>query len=119
MTIQRSGKTSSVDITAMHDNTSQEIVTITVDKLKLILIEHLSRIESNKAWQTPLSLIVTIILVFCSAEFKKALGISADSWLAIFFLGGVGCCVWLVVCLFRLNKSITPDDVIATIKTKT
>lgn len=116
MSIQKSGK--NIDITDVHVNTSQELISITADKLKLILLEHLSQIEINKAWQMPLSLFVTIVLVFCSAEFKPAFGIPADTWRAIFIIGGVVCFIWVSVCLFRIKRGITVDDVIDAIKNR-
>ena len=118
MTVQKSGKSTSLDIDEIHDNTSQELISITADKLKLILIEHLGKIQSAQAWQAPLSLVVAIVLVFCSAEFKSAFGLSADTWRAAFFLSGVGCLIWLIVCLIKFKESRTIDDVLSIIKNK-
>jgi Na+/melibiose symporter-like transporter len=119
MSIQRSGRATSLDIDEIHDNTSQELISITADKLKLILIENLEQVKSTGAWQMPLSLLITIVLVFCSAEFKLALGVSADTWRAVFSIGGVACLIWLIVCLFKPRKSKTLDEVISVIKNKT
>jgi hypothetical protein len=116
MTAPKVGK--NINITEIHDNTSQELISITVDKLKLILIQYLACIKQNDSWQMPLSLIVTIVLVFCSAEFKPAFGLSADTWCAIFVISGFGCAVWFFVTLFRLKKSMSVDDVIGVIKNK-
>jgi len=120
MTLQNTRKQpqKSVMIDEIHSNTSQELIEITSDKLKLILKEHIDNIERTKAWQMPLSLLVAIVLVFCSASFKAALGLSADTWCAVFFLSGILCALWLVIVLFKIKKSPTLDDVMSIIKNK-
>ena len=116
MIIPESG--GNVSISEIHENTSQELIKITSDRLKLILLQYISQIENNKSWQMPLSLLSTIILVFCSAEFKPAFGLSKDTWSAIFTMSGGACAIWLLVCLVKIKKSIEVDDVIDIIKNK-
>lgn len=102
----------------MHDNTYQELIFINADRLKLILIEHLENVKNRSAWQAPFGLVITIVLVFCSSDFKTAFGLSADTWRATFLLGGGACLAWLIISLLRIKKSITLDDVIAVVKNK-
>lgn len=104
-------------ITKIYNNTAQEIITTTSDRLRINLTNHLSRLEINKAWQTPFVLFVTIILVFCTADFKAAFGLSKDTWNAIFVIGAVASFLWSVVCVLRISKSVTVDDVIEAIRT--
>lgn len=108
----------SVDVDEIHDNTSTELINITVDKLKLILIDHVKKTEDTKAWQPPLGMAVTILLVFCSAQFQVAFGISADTWRAIFMIGGVVSFIWLCITLSKLRHTSTIDEVIDVIKNK-
>lgn len=112
--VQGSGQ--NVEISQVFKNTSQEIIETTTDKLKLILIEYLARIEDNKAWQMPLSLLITILLVFCTADFKEAFKLKADFWKAIFLIGAVASAVWFMACLMNRSKSISIDGVIEKIK---
>jgi len=74
----RKRQPNNVVVDEIHDNTSTQLVTITIDKLKLIQIEHLQKIEDSKSWHTPLSLVITLSLVFCSSQFKDAFGIKVD-----------------------------------------
>ena len=111
-------RTTIVGVDEIHENTSTQIITITTDKLKIILIEHLHKVERSKAWHAPLSLFAAIVLVFCSAEFKDAFGIQASAWCAIFVLSGLASLAWLVVTLFQIKSSITVEDVIDNIKNK-
>lgn len=119
MIVPKNGMSSSVDIVEIHNNTSQHVISITEDRLRLILLDYFTKMESNKGWQVPFGLLVTIVLVFCSAEFKQAFGFSASTWTAVFLIGGVACVVWLLICLFKLHKAPTLDRVIASIKNKT
>lgn len=106
------------EFSAIHDNTSTEVVSITLDRLKLILIEHFQKIESRSSWSVPFSLLVTVVLVFCSASFKEAFGLSADSWAAIFLIVGISSFVWLLRCLYTMKAKQNLDDIIEQIKNK-
>jgi hypothetical protein len=112
----RNSPKSKFEIEANHDNTSQEIIRTTADKLKLVLIEHLNKVENAKSWQTPFSIIVTIVLVFCSADFRVAFGLPADTWRALFIFSLVGCVAWLIYSLVRYGRSPTLASIIAKIK---
>lgn len=104
------------EFSAVHDNTSTEVVSITLDKLKLILIEHLQKIESRTSWSVPFGILITVALVFCSASFKEAFGISADSWAAVFIIVGISSFVWLCFSLYKMQEKQSLDDVIKHIK---
>lgn len=107
-----------VDIDEIHDNTSTELINITSDKLKLILIDHTKKIQDASSWQAPLGMLVTIILVFCSAQFQAAFGIPADTWRAIFLIGCALSVLWLIWALFKIRNSTSVDDLISVIKNK-
>lgn len=115
----RKSRTTTVGVDEIHENTSTQIITITADKLKIILMEYLHKVERSKAWQAPLGLLLTIILVFCSAEFKDALNIAAASWRAIFFIFGAISLAWLIYSLWQIKSNISIEDVMNTIKNKT
>lgn len=107
-----------VKVEEIHSNVSQELIEITTDKLKILLTEHLGYVNSNKDWIAPASLLVTIVLVFCTTSFKDALGINMAVWEAAFMLAGVGCLVWLCISLFKIHRSITIDALLDKIKNK-
>lgn len=106
------------NVEEIHNNTSQEVITITADKLKLALMGHLDNVSKKNEWHMPLSLLIGVVLVFCSAEFKSAFGLSADSWAAIFVIFGAGCACWLLLSLIRIRRSSTLEELIQIIKNK-
>lgn len=114
----RRRSTQVISVEEIHDNTSQQLISITSDKLKLALIDHLDCVAKKNAWHMPLSLLVGVVVVFCSSTFKSAFGLSADTWSAIFVLFGGGCLLWFLVCLSKLRNSRTLDELIEIIKNR-
>lgn len=110
--------TKTVLVDDIHENTSQEVINITADKLRLALIEHLKCVEDMKAWQTPASLIVAVALVFATSTFKDSFGVTGDTWLAFFMFLMLGFVVWLVISLLKLRKRSSIDTLIEAIKRK-
>jgi hypothetical protein len=84
-----------VEVTNIHENTSQEVIRITVDRLKLVLVEHKNGFERRKEWHTPLGLVVTVILVFNTSSFKDAFGLTGATWSAFFLFVLVVSLGWL------------------------
>lgn len=103
----------------VHKNVKQDIIITTSDKLKLVLIASKEAITSQRDWWTPAGILLAIIIVFCTADFKNSLGISKDVWHAIFIILGVLCFAWLLRCLYKLIKTWGDDNldkIIAKIK---
>jgi predicted Na+-dependent transporter len=104
------------DSSKVYFNLGQEIIISTDDKIRLCLIEHLSRMEKRKAWIAPLGILLTIIIVFPTTTFKEFLSLSADTWKAIFIIGGLLSAVWLIRSLWEARISSSLDDVVKSIK---
>ena len=103
----------------MLSNVRTNVIQITEDKLEIILLKHLSKVRSRKAWITPLSLFITVFLAIQTATFTKTFGISAAHWEAIFQIGCVASLAWLLcsVCLVcKRWKGGSLEDLIETIK---
>lgn len=96
----------------VHNNTSTSLINITVDKLKLILTDHIKRVEKSTLWQVPLSLFVTILIVLCTAEFKSALGLEKSVWQALFIISGFLSAGWLLWSLFKFKQMLTIDELV-------
>jgi len=60
------------------------------------VVQHLNDVTTNNSWQAPLGICITIILVFCTTEFKEFIGVSADSWVEFFLIIGLINVGWLV-----------------------
>lgn len=104
-----------VEIKSVHSNLSQEVVKITVDKLRLILNEYLADVECRKDWIAPLGILVTLIVVVATTDFKTA-WLSADSWRAFFLLVTLVTVGWLIRASVRAFRSKSVSDIIEKIK---
>ena len=104
------------DSSRVYSNLGQEIIITTEDKIRLCLIEHLSRMEKRNAWITPLGILLTIVIVFPTTTFRDAFYLSAATWQAMFVIGGVICFGWLIRSIWNAQVSSSMNDVVAEIK---
>lgn len=107
-----------VAIRQVHDNTSQDVIHITEDKLRLALIAHLDGLAKQHAWHVPLSLFVSAIVVFFTSSFKDLLGVKADKIEVAFIIFSFICFIWLVKAGYSARKSISVEELILKIKNK-
>lgn len=105
-----------VAVSAVHGNVEQEVIVITEDRLMLRLREHEAEIRQSRDWLTPFGLLVTIIITLVTADFKPALGLSKDTWAAIFVLGAVSSLVWLAIAVKNVRKVTPMRDLVNKIK---
>lgn len=105
-----------VEVTTVHSNLAQEIVKITVDKLKLILQAHLENMERRRDWIAPLGILITMLVVFPTTEFKAFAGLKAEVWEAFFIMALVLTLGWLVKTGLSAYRSPSVEAVIETIK---
>jgi hypothetical protein len=103
-------------VTAVHQNLSQEVLAITLDKLRLTLNEHAKTLGRTSDWVAPAGILVTIVLAFATATFRKWGGLEAGTWHTVFAMAGLGTAVWLVATLFSPVKAVTVDQLIEKLK---
>ena len=115
---KRRSRFNTIDVSEIHSNVDQEIIEITSDKLKIILSNHIATLASRKEWQTPISILLTIIIVLCSSDFKEFLGFSADTWSAVFIMSAGLSTLWLIKTLIKLKNVSTIEDVLNAAKNK-
>lgn len=115
----RRTKHNTVGVNEVHSNVEQEVIEITSDKLRLILNDHIKLMTTRKEWQTPLTLLVTIIIVLFTVEFKQSWGLSPDTWTAIFVISTVFSIIWLIKSFIKMQKSLSVEDILNAVKNKT
>ncbi|MCB5288033.1 MAG: hypothetical protein LHW64_09540 [Candidatus Cloacimonetes bacterium] len=104
-----------IPVTNIHSNTEQTLISVTEDKLRLILNEYLSFVESKKLWIAPLSVLLTIVVVLTTSDFKDFL-IPKYTWQAIFLISAGLCLIWFFMTLKSIGQSVSVDDVVRKIK---
>jgi len=105
-----------VEVTDIHENTSQEIIRITSDRAKLILVEYKDSFEKKREWHTPLSLVTTLVLVFITSTFREAWGFAAETWSAFFLFALAVSFLWLIRSCYIAFKSKTIKDIVERMK---
>ncbi len=104
-----------VEITQVHGDLSQEVVRVTVDKLSLILHKHAEGIGHRRGWIAPLGILLTIVVVFATSDFKKFVW-SSDTWAAVFLMAGGLTVLWLISAVRKARKTASIDDLVDKIK---
>lgn len=105
-----------VVVTTVYENTSQELIKITDDKLCRILMKHGEDFERKREWHTPLGLVLALVVTFATTEFHDFAWIKAATWQAIFIVSFVLLLWWLGKAGWRAKHSPTVEDLLAKIK---
>jgi len=71
--------------------------------------------ERRRSWIAPLGIVVTIVVTIVTSTFKDV-GLSADTWYAIFIIVGFLSFVWLVWSIKEVLKSEKIEDIVEELK---
>lgn len=104
-----------VEVKIVHGDLSQEVITITVDKLSLILFQHAATIEDKKSWIAPAGILLTIIATLLTTTFKDYI-FSQSTWYAIFIISLILVILWFLRSLYRSIWSPSIEDLVEKIK---
>jgi hypothetical protein len=96
-------------------NVSQETLVISVDKVRLCLLEHISLLEKRKDWIAPVSIVTSIIATLATSTFRDA-WLDAATWRAVFGIALVLSIGWSAKTIYAALKAPTLDDVISKLK---
>jgi hypothetical protein len=107
-----------VEVHEVHSNLTAEVIEITSEKLELILRANLSCLERENSWHAPLGILVTIILVLLTTNFKTSFGLSAEIWNAVFIIACALTGFWFVKALCNKNKSLSVEQLLDKVKNK-
>jgi len=92
-----------------------KFIITTEDKIKLYLLEFQKNYERKTQWATSLGIFLTLIAALVTAEFKIFLGISAETWYAVFIICSVvsfGIMVLSLLHTFRRRQNSTVEYVV-------
>lgn len=102
-----------------YTNVKQNVIHITEDKLKVILLEYREKHRQVYSWTTPLGIFLSCLLATITANFEHTWGLSAAVWQAIFIICTVGTGIWFASAgyrAFKNRKGREIKDLIETIK---
>jgi hypothetical protein len=108
---------SAAPVTEQTENTDQQIIKITEDKVRLILHDHITIMEKQKEWITPFGIFLTIVITLLTTSFNTFY-FDASTWKAIFVICGFLSLIWLVKASCQALNSEGIDDIIDKFKNK-
>ena len=88
----------------VYQNTAQDCIVTTRDKIELVLIKTEKALSAKNSWMTPLGLVITCIVALASADFNNFI-LSSSEWKALFVLSTIICSIWLFRALLVAWKS--------------
>jgi hypothetical protein len=92
---------------AVHLNLGQQMIVVTEDKLRIELNDLLMGEESRRAWRVPAGMLLPLFIVFVTANFHTAIGVSGDQWQTIFGTLFVGTFLWLLRVVVGLRPAFS------------
>ncbi len=92
-------------ISDLHENIQTELITITKDKLENILLKYLNKLDLRKAWITPFSVFLSLIIALLTADFKEFLGLPKELWHALFIISCFFSFVLLIILGIKAFKN--------------
>lgn len=106
-------------IAERYSNTKSDLIVITHDKLENILLKHLDALKYQREWQMPLSILITLIITFCTTTFNDFFLFKSYEWRSIFIIAGILSFIWLIYSIkqfIKYRKSGSIDSLINKIK---
>jgi hypothetical protein len=101
-TTDASNDESSKFVDKRRSNTKSDLIEITEDKLENILLKHIQCLGLRKGWIAPLSIFIAFFVSLLTASFNSKLGLSADTWQAIFIICSILSGGWFIVSIIKL-----------------
>jgi len=99
-----------------YDNTQSNVIRITDDKLKVILMENKQSLSGSTDFLAPTTLLLSLILTYCTTDFREFLKVSAAVWQGFYFFLTLGTIAWLVIVLRKIKQSISVDQLIELVR---
>ena len=109
-------RSNQIIISEIHTNTDLTLIQITEDKLRLVLLEHLELLQCKSRWQVPLGILLALVPMFLTSEFKDFATVDKATWRAFFMFASLAAIVWLLMSLRWALKSVTLNVLVQRIK---
>ncbi len=95
----------------IHKNTDQNVIVVSEDKLRLCLISHREILSSKQGWLAPSSLLLSFIATLATSKFEGRLGLSADTWNAIFVIASLLSGIWSAIEIYKLISNFKKGNI--------
>lgn len=76
-----------MNFSGVSQNTDTHLISVTEDKLRLIIINHHGRILKSRDWVAPLGVFISLVAALLTADFKEFIGVAGIYWRYVFMCG--------------------------------
>lgn len=98
---------------------SQDLLVISVDKIRLAYAEHISTRSTKNLWIAPIGLFCTLLLSLLTTTFADSFGVTGATWKAFFMFGCLLTLIWSIIAIKKSIQAPQIDDVDAFINSIT
>lgn len=89
----------------IYKNISPKIVVVDLVQLRNLIRDHDEAIKKSADWVSILALFVSLVLANITASFHHFLGLSPDTWKAIFVICTIASAIWLIVIFIQRYRN--------------
>lgn len=111
-----SDATKFVSVAQVYNNTGQQLIMITEDKMRLCLIRYVQKLDKKTEWQAPFGIFLAVITTKLTSDFHDFFSIKAAVWEAIFLVLGLLSFFWFCLSLKHVCCSVSIEDIMADLK---
>lgn len=104
--------------TVYYDNTDQEIIQITSEKLRGILRDFEQTVGLRDAWHAPCAMWLSLLFILPTTEFHD-FGLAAPTWTAIYWIAATAVTAWFFLAVRqrrRVGREANIERLVARIK---
>jgi hypothetical protein len=92
--IRNSDFVQKVDVQKHHFNIDQTLLTITEDKIRIVLTEEREALRGRLDWVEPLALVVALSSALVATDFQDKYGLPSSGWETIFWIATIASAIW-------------------------
>ncbi len=83
-----------VPVARNYVNVEQEVLHVTVDKLRLCLTERIGQLKKSREWIAPLGIVLTLLATLVGSTFRNNI-LKAGQWEVVFWIAFGAGVLWL------------------------
>lgn len=90
---------------------SQDLVIISVDKIRIAYSQHMDARNTRGGWIAPVGLFSTLLLSLLTTTFTTTFGVDGATWKAFFLFACLVTAIWAATAIIQALKKKPIDDV--------
>lgn len=96
----------------VETNVDELYILTSANKVRVVLNEAMQCMELRDSWKTPLSILITLVVVFPTVGSFQDFLVSKDTWKAVFIISAILSLVYLAKSLVRRRKAPSVEEII-------